>query len=166
MGRRPKAACKISKEVPPSGTHLEPPSACLSWRGSSDHGDIKDASNGASGGGCAHPRALVAAQARLYHGRLAVRHLAKHSMALRCGWLSRQRGAVTECTVAAQVLVAADHLELGPRLKRPNLEFVILQRWHFHRTKWQRVLQRCSRRPGLVPRWTGWRLLLSPTTTS
>ena len=62
----------------------------------------------------------------------------------------------------AQVLVAADYVELGPRLKRSNLEYVILQGSHFHRTKWQRVLQRCSRQPGLVPRWTGWRLLLSP----
>ena len=55
----------------------------------------------------------------------------------------------------AQVLVAAGYVELGPRLKRSNLEYVIL-----HRRKWWRALQRCSRQPGLVPRWTGWRLLL------
>ena len=62
----------------------------------------------------------------------------------------------------AQVLVAAGCVELGPRLTRSNLEFVILQGSQFHRTNWWRVLQRCSRQPGLVPRWTGWRLLLSP----
>jgi len=62
----------------------------------------------------------------------------------------------------AQVLVAAGYVELGPRLKRSNLEYVILQGSQFHRTKWQRVLHRCSRRPGFVPRWTAWRLLLCP----
>jgi hypothetical protein len=44
---------------------------------SSCHGDIKDASNGASGGGCAHPRTFVAAQPRLHHARLSARHLAE-----------------------------------------------------------------------------------------
>ena len=48
----------------------------------------------------------------------------------------------------AQVLVATGHVELGPRLTRSNLEFVILQGSQFHRTKWQRVLQHSSRRPG------------------
>ena len=62
----------------------------------------------------------------------------------------------------AQVLVAAGYVELGPRLKRSNLEYVILQGSHFHHRKWRRALQRCSRRPGLVPRWTGWRLILCP----
>ena len=130
---------------------------------SSAHGDIKDASNGASGGGCARPRALVAVQPRLHHGRLAVRHLAQrqHGATL---WLALE--AARSCHqlhgCRDQVLVAADYVELGPRLKRSNLEYVILQGSHFHRTKWQRVLQRCSRQPGLVPRWTGWRLLLSP----
>jgi predicted component of type VI protein secretion system len=61
----------------------------------------------------------------------------------------------------AHVLIAADYVELGPRLKRSILEYVILQGWHFRRKKWQRLLQRCSRRPGLVPRWTGWRLLFA-----
>ena len=130
---------------------------------SSGHGDIKDASNGASGGGCARPRALVAVQPRLHHGRLAVRHLAErqHGATL---WLALE--AARSCRrvhgCGAQVLVAAGYVELGPRLKRSNLEYVILQGSQFHRTKWQRVLQRCSRRPGLVPRWTGWRLLLCP----
>ena len=59
-----------------------------------------------------------------------------------------------------QVHVAAHSVELGPQLKRSNLEYVILQGSQFCRTKWQRAFQRCSRRPGLVPRWTGWRLLL------
>jgi hypothetical protein len=92
---------------------------------------------------------------------LAVRHVAE-----------RQRGATMWLALEAarscprvhgcrtQVLVAAGYVELGPRLKGSNLEYVILQGSQFHRTKWQRVLQRCSRRPGLVPRWTGWRLLL------
>ena len=130
---------------------------------SSGHGGIKDASNGASGGGCAHPRALVVVQPRLHHGRLAVRHIAErqHGATL---WLALE--AARSChrvhSCCAQVLVAADYVELGPQLKRSNLEYVILQGSHFHRRKWRRALQRCSRRPGLVPRWTGWRLLLCP----
>ena len=88
--------------------------------------------------------------------------------------LSRQHGATLwlaleaarSChrvhSCCAQVLVAADYVELGPQLKRSNLEYVILQGSHFHRRKWRRALQHCSRRPGLVPRWTGWRLLLCP----
>ena len=62
----------------------------------------------------------------------------------------------------AQVLVADGYVELGPRLKRSNLEYVILQGSRFYRRKWRRALQRCSRQPGLVLRWTGWRLLLCP----
>ena len=45
----------------------------------------------------------------------------------------------------AQVLVAAGYVELGPRLTRSNLEFVILQGSQFHRTKWLQVLHRGSR---------------------
>ena len=84
------------------------------------------------------------------------------SMALRCGWRSRHRGSHRVYGCCDQVLVAADYVELGPRLKRSNLEYVILQGSHFHRRKWRRALQRCSRRLGLVPRWTGRRLLLCP----
>ena len=60
--------------------------------------------------------------------------------------------------VLRMVLVAAGYVELGPRLKRSNLEYVILQGSQFHRTKWLRILQRCSRRLDLVPRWAGQRL--------
>ena len=87
----------------------------------------------------------------------------RDSMALRW-WLVFE--AARSCRrmhgCCAQVLVAADYVELGPRLKRSNLEYVILQGSHLHRTKWRRALQHCSRQPGLVPRWTGWRLLLCP----
>ena len=112
---------------------------------SSAHGDIKDASNGASGGGCAPPRTFVAAQLRLHHARLATRHVAErqHGATL---WLvfeaARSCRRVHGC--CAQVLVAAGYVELGPRLTRSNLEYVILQGSHFHRTKWQRALQRCT----------------------
>ena len=146
LGRRPKAACNAAKEVPP----LDPLPQLGRCRPlvptSSAHGDIKDASNGASGGGCAHPRALVAVQPRLHHGRLAVRHLAErqHGATL---WLAIE-AARSCCRVhgrRGQVLVAAGYIKLGPRLRRSNLEYVILQGWQFHRTKWQRVLQHCSR---------------------
>lgn len=66
----------------------------------------------------------------------------------------------------AQVLIAAGYVELGPRLTRSNLEFVILQGSQFHRTKWRRVLQHSSRRPGLVPRCPVSGCSLRPTTTS
>ena len=165
LGRRPKAIAAKNGGVTP----IEPLPQLGRCRPllptSSGHGGIKDASNGAIGGGCAHPRTLVAVQPRLYHGRLAVRHIAERqadSMALRCGWRSRHRGSHRVYGCCDQVLVAADYVELGPRLKRSNLEYVILQGSHFHRRKWRRALQRCSRRLGLVPQWTGRRLLLCP----
>ena len=121
----------------------------------------------ASGGGCARPRALVAVQPRLHHSRLAVRHLAQrqHGATL---WLALEaarscRGVYGRC---AQVIVAAGYVELGPRLTRSNLEFVILQGSQFHRTKWRRVLQHSSRRPGLVPRCPVSGCSLRPTTSS
>ena len=162
LGRRPKTEAAPNGEVDtPRG--LPQLGRCRPLLPtSSGHGDIKDACNGASGGGCAHPRSLVAVQPRLHHGRLAVRHLAErqHGATL---WLALE--AARSCRrvhgCGAQVLVAAGYVELGPRLKRSNLEYVILQGSQFHRTKWQRVLHRCSRQPGLVPRWTGWRLCSS-----
>ena len=134
---------------------------------SSGHGGIKDASNGASGGGCAPPRTFVAVQPRLHHARLAARHLAQrqHGATL---WLAFEaarscRGVYGRC---AQVIVAAGYVELGPRLTRSNIEFVILQGSQFHRTKWRRALQRSSRRPGLVPRCPVSGCSLRPTTSS
>ena len=59
---------------------------------SSDHGDIKDACNGTSGGGCAHPRALKAVQPRLHHARLAARHLAQRQHGIRCRWRLLEAG--------------------------------------------------------------------------
>ena len=50
------------------------------------------------------------------------------SMALRCGWRSRHRGSHRVYGCCDQVLVAAYYVELGPRLKRSNLEYVILAR--------------------------------------
>ena len=145
LGRRPNADAAKNGEVDtvprnPCWPQLGPGRPPLPT--SSCHGDIKDASNGASGGGCACPRTFVAVQPRLHHDRLAVRHLAQrqHGATL---WLALE--AARSCHrvhgCRAQVLDAADDVELGPRLKRSILEYVILQGSQFHRTKWQRVLQ-------------------------
>jgi hypothetical protein len=135
LGRRPKPNAAKNREV---DTPHDPPQLgrCRPLLPtSSGHGDIKDASNGASGGGCARPRALVAVQPRLHHGRLAVRHLAQrqHGATL---WLvleaARSCPRVHGCRT--QVLVAADYVELGPRLNRSNLEYVILQGSQLYRS--------------------------------
>ena len=52
------------------------------WPTSSDHGDIKDACNGTSGGGFAHPRALKAVRGHAFHHARAARHLAKRQHGL------------------------------------------------------------------------------------
>ena len=60
------------------------------------------------------------------------------SMTLHCTWRLRQRGSC-RCTKVKpiELIVAAWLLKLGPRLTTSNLEYVILQGWQFHRTKWQ-----------------------------
>ena len=104
----------------------------------SNHGDIKDACNGTNGGACAHPLALEAVQPRLHHARLAARHLAQRQHGMRCSWRSRQHGSC-RCMdfKPIELLIAAWLLKLGPRLKKSNLEYVILQGSQFHRTKWR-----------------------------
>jgi len=49
--------------------------------------------------------------------------------------------------VLRMVLVAAGYVELGPRLKRSNLEYVILQGSQFHRTKWRVLAAAAGRGP-------------------
>ena len=131
---------------------------------SSDHGDIKDACNGTSGGGCAHPRALKAVQPRLHHARLAARHLAQRQHGMRCRWrlleadLRQQHGSCRCMDFTwIELLVTAWLLKVGPRLTRSNLEYVILQGSQFRRRK------RCSRRLDLG--WTSchvvWRAILA-----
>ena len=77
-------------------------------------------------------------------------------------WRSRQQEAVAAWIsnhLSCSLLLSC--LKLGPRLTKSNLEYVILQGSQFHRTKWRRVLQRCSRWLDLVPRWAGQRLLFA-----
>ena len=101
-------------------------------------------------------------QLRLHHARLAARHLAQRQHGMRCSWRSRQCGSC-RCMdfKPIELLIAAWLLKLGPRLTKSNIEYVILQGSQVHRTKWQRVLQCCSRWLDLVPRWAGQRLLFA-----
>ena len=128
LGRRPKPNGSETNDAKPAEVRLFFIGSRPLLPTSSDHGDIKDASNGASGGSRAHPRALKAVQPHLHHARLAAgqpvqrQHDAVLQLAL------RQRGSCC-CTnvMPVELMVAAWLLKLGPRLTTSNLENVILQ---------------------------------------
>ena len=126
FGAPPRGRWQRSKSIEPTGT--PPWCAPIGPRlvAASDHGDIKDASNGASGGSCAHPRALKAVHPSLHHARLAARQPAQRQHGMRCSWRSRRPEAV-RCTDFK--LIEFAHccwlLKLGPRLTKANIEYAI-----------------------------------------
>ena len=123
------------------------------------------ASSRGSGSDCTHSRALVTAQPRLHHTRLAAQYLA-----------ALQHGAVLHGTCGACValctMLLVEHacyvLELGPRLTRSNLACVILLVRSFAAASsfWRRALQRLQPQAGPRAAVAWFAAVLCVTTTS